>query len=67
MLAEVLRDDPTMSFCKSYDGGLLRLAIDLGTRLLPAFVTPTGIPYNRVRCCNQPTTTTTTTTLGLTN
>lgn len=31
-----------------YDGQLLRLAMDLGTRLLPAFYTPTGIPYPRV-------------------
>ena len=31
-----------------YDGQLLRLAHDLGKRLLPAFFTPTGIPYPRV-------------------
>ncbi|RMZ92195.1 hypothetical protein DV736_g588, partial [Chaetothyriales sp. CBS 134916] len=31
-----------------YNGQLLRLAHDLGTRLLPAFWTPTGIPYPRV-------------------
>jgi len=31
-----------------YDGGLLALALDLGTRLLPAFATPTGIPYGSV-------------------
>ena len=31
-----------------YDGQLLRLAHDLGKRLLPAFHTPTGIPYPRV-------------------
>ncbi|KAF2755518.1 hypothetical protein EJ05DRAFT_478511 [Pseudovirgaria hyperparasitica] len=31
-----------------YDGQLLRLAHDLGRRLLPAFSTPTGIPYPRV-------------------
>ncbi|KAI9692568.1 MAG: alpha mannosidase-like protein [Bathelium mastoideum] len=31
-----------------YDGQLLRLALDLATRLLPAFSTPTGIPYPRV-------------------
>jgi mannosidase alpha-like ER degradation enhancer 2 len=30
------------------DGRLLRLAEDLGTRLLPAFKTPTGIPYRFV-------------------
>lgn len=31
-----------------YDGQLLRLAHDLGSRLLPAFWTTTGIPYPRV-------------------
>lgn len=31
-----------------YDGQLLRLAHDLGQRLLPAFWTATGIPYPRV-------------------
>lgn len=31
-----------------YDGQLLRLAYDLGKRLLPAFHTPTGIPYPRI-------------------
>lgn len=31
-----------------YDGQLLRLALDLGKRLLPAFNTPTGLPYPRV-------------------
>ncbi|EAS29000.2 ER glycosyl hydrolase [Coccidioides immitis RS] len=31
-----------------YDGQLLRLAMDLGTRLLPAFFTATGLPYPRV-------------------
>ncbi|KAL8869099.1 MAG: hypothetical protein Q9174_004524, partial [Haloplaca sp. 1 TL-2023] len=31
-----------------YDGQLLRLARDLGNRLLPAFHTDTGIPYPRV-------------------
>lgn len=32
----------------TYDGQLLRLAQDLGNRLLPAFHTDTGIPYPRV-------------------
>ncbi|KAI9771025.1 MAG: alpha mannosidase-like protein, partial [Candelina submexicana] len=32
----------------SYDGQLLRLAHDLGNRLLPAFYTSTGMPYPRV-------------------
>ena len=31
-----------------YKGGLLDLAADLGSRLLPAFDTPTGIPYGAV-------------------
>lgn len=31
-----------------YDGQLLRLANDLADRLLPAFNTPTGLPYPRV-------------------
>lgn len=31
-----------------YDGQLLRLATDLAERLLPAFNTPTGLPYPRV-------------------
>ncbi|EXJ93924.1 mannosyl-oligosaccharide alpha-1,2-mannosidase [Capronia coronata CBS 617.96] len=31
-----------------YNGQLLRLAYDLGNRLIPAFWSPTGIPYPRV-------------------
>ncbi|KAJ2892800.1 hypothetical protein MKZ38_009367 [Zalerion maritima] len=31
-----------------YDGQLLRLALDLAQRLLPAFYTATGLPYPRV-------------------
>ncbi|KAI5296491.1 alpha mannosidase-like protein, partial [Ascosphaera atra] len=31
-----------------YDGQLLRLAVDLAYRVLPAFYTPTGLPYPRV-------------------
>ncbi|KAK4647665.1 uncharacterized protein QC761_103410 [Podospora bellae-mahoneyi] len=31
-----------------YDGQILRLALDLGQRLLPAFYTKTGMPYPRV-------------------
>lgn len=31
-----------------YNGQLLRLALDLGQRLLPAFYTTTGLPYPRV-------------------
>jgi ER degradation enhancer, mannosidase alpha-like 1 len=32
----------------NYDGCLLRLAEDLGRRLLPAFDTPTGLPWPRI-------------------
>lgn len=32
-----------------YQGELLNMAYDLGVRLLPAFSTPTGLPYARVR------------------
>eukprot|EP00755_Sulcionema_specki_P023636 Sspe_Gene.79372::Locus_49760_Transcript_1_1_Confidence_1.000_Length_891::g.79372::m.79372/K10085/EDEM2; ER degradation enhancer, mannosidase alpha-like 2 len=31
-----------------YNGGLLRLARDLAIRLLPAFDTPTAVPYNEI-------------------
>lgn len=42
--------DPSQPFYISwYRGELLQMAHDLGTRLLPAFKTPTGIPYARVR------------------
>lgn len=34
-----------------YDGSLLRLAKDLGDRLLPAFRTPTGTPTTELRQC----------------
>ena len=33
---------------KPYDGFLLRLAVDLADRLVPAFNTPTGIPYGSI-------------------
>lgn len=32
----------------SYDGQLLSMAHELGTRLLPAFDTPSGMPYHRI-------------------
>ncbi|KAF5224869.1 hypothetical protein ECC02_002174 [Trypanosoma cruzi] len=32
----------------NYTGGLMRLAVDLGNRLLPCFNTSTGIPYGAV-------------------
>lgn len=31
-----------------YEGELLKLAADIGNRLLPAFNTSTGMPYPRV-------------------
>ncbi|KAM6537575.1 hypothetical protein FALCPG4_003489 [Fusarium falciforme] len=52
--ADVKDDDPlelapiSWSNGFEYDGQLLRLALDLGQRLLPAFFTDTGIPYPRV-------------------
>ena len=33
---------------KQYQGRMLELALDLSKRLLPAFNTPTGLPYARV-------------------
>eukprot|EP00026_Physarum_polycephalum_P007695 Phypoly_transcript_07760.p1 GENE.Phypoly_transcript_07760~~Phypoly_transcript_07760.p1 ORF type:complete len:426 (+),score=36.41 Phypoly_transcript_07760:100-1377(+) len=35
-------------FRKGYNGELLKMATELGNRLLPAFSSPTGIPYSRV-------------------
>ena len=37
-----------LSVLMRYDGSLLALAEDLARRLLPAFDTPTGIPYGTV-------------------
>ncbi len=42
----LLTRNPTIM--PDYSGGLLRLATDLGNRLLPAFETPTGIPLSWV-------------------
>lgn len=39
---------PTEGSDGAYDGDLLRLAVDLGDRLLPAFATKTGIPFGTV-------------------
>ena len=36
-------------FLPDYTSGLLSLALDVGERLLPAFDTPTGLPYGTVR------------------
>lgn len=40
--------EPDVSLIAGYNGQLLNLALDLGKRLLPAFDTPTGIPYGTV-------------------
>ncbi|KAF2458343.1 glycoside hydrolase, partial [Lineolata rhizophorae] len=42
------RDATTWTDGFVYDGQLLRLALDLAQRLLPAFETRTGLPYPRV-------------------
>lgn len=39
---------PSWSRGLRYDGQLLRLAVDLANRLVPAFYTSTGLPYPRV-------------------
>lgn len=41
-------DTTTTKDLPRYDGSLMRLAVDLGERLLPAFQTNTGIPYGTV-------------------
>jgi len=52
--AHIFASKPGQQFFLSwYRGELLSLAHDLGKRLLPAFHTPTGIPYARVRFLNH--------------
>lgn len=47
--AHMLASDPDTGFAvPGYADGLLHLATDLGRRLLPAFDTPTGVPYGAV-------------------
>lgn len=47
--AHMLASDPATGFAvDGYAGGLLNLALDLGRRLLPAFDTPTGVPFGAV-------------------
>ncbi|CAK5102577.1 unnamed protein product [Aphanomyces euteiches] len=48
--AHLFAIDPTLNIYanETYSGGLLKLAVDLGDRLLPAFLTKTGIPYGTV-------------------
>nr|KAJ3422735.1 ER degradation-enhancing alpha-mannosidase-like protein 1 [Polyrhizophydium stewartii] len=46
--AHLLASDPKLGFRISwYNGELLSLAKDLGDRLMPAFDTPTGLPFPR--------------------
>lgn len=49
--AHILASDPHSGHAiPHYDGGLLKLAVDLADRLVPAFhATATGLPYPRVR------------------
>ena len=46
--AHELASDHALALMPEYSGALLTLAEDLGTRLLPAFDTPTGIPFGTV-------------------
>ncbi|CAO3624035.1 unnamed protein product [Cunninghamella blakesleeana] len=48
--AHIFASDPTLGRkIENYDGGLLKLAVDLAQRFIPAFVeSKTGIPYPRV-------------------
>jgi hypothetical protein len=46
--AHLLASDRSLSLVPDYDGALLPLAEDLARRLMPAFNTPTGIPYSLV-------------------
>jgi hypothetical protein len=50
--AHVLASDASLRLMPTYDGCLLDMALDLGERLLPAFDTPTGIPYGTVNMRN---------------
>ncbi|KAF5094065.1 hypothetical protein D0Z00_003718 [Geotrichum galactomycetum] len=46
---------PRLSNCsiRGYQGSLLRLAVELGERLLPAFTAPTGLPFPRVNILRE--------------
>mmetsp|Transcript_9059 Transcript_9059/g.31890 ORF Transcript_9059/g.31890 Transcript_9059/m.31890 type:complete len:857 (-) Transcript_9059:45-2615(-) len=46
--AHLMASDADLRLFPGYDDSLLDLAFDLGIRLLPAFATPTGIPYGTV-------------------
>lgn len=42
------RDSGIVFRMGGYQGEMLKLAVDLGERLLPAFNSPTGIPYSKI-------------------
>ncbi|EKX45303.1 hypothetical protein GUITHDRAFT_157889 [Guillardia theta CCMP2712] len=46
--SHLLARDPKLKLMDDYDGFLLKKALELGERLLPAFDTPTGIPYGTI-------------------
>lgn len=46
--AHLIASGPFSNLGYAYDDELLRLALQLGHRLLPAFETPTDLPYHRV-------------------
>lgn len=49
LLTDTIPRNPRFAtICEQYDGFLLRLAIDLGERLLPAYKTSLGIPLPRI-------------------
>ena len=48
LLTAHLLIEEEQAICPTYAGELLKIAYDLGTRLLVAFDTPTGIPYGTV-------------------
>ena len=53
--SHLFASDPTsLVHMEEYDGSLLRLATQLGDKLLPAFDTPTGIPYNIITLQDGP-------------
>eukprot|EP00536_Pseudo-nitzschia_multiseries_P002740 jgi/Psemu1/184255/e_gw1.38.116.1 len=49
---KVLEQDDQTDRQWVYDGFLLKLAQDIGARLLPAFNTPTGIPFGTINLLN---------------
>ena len=48
--AHLLAEDTKLGLMPGYEGGLLALALDLGSRLLPAFIaSPSGGQLTKVR------------------